>query len=76
MPIIYNKIEYKYNFITLLYIRNMKLFIIILLINCVWAQDNPYNIVVSSNPFITIEQYTTNVINALHLFTFQTPIFT
>jgi hypothetical protein len=30
-----------------------------------WAQDNPSNIVVSSNPFITIEQYTTNVINTL-----------
>jgi hypothetical protein len=30
-----------------------------------WAQDNPYNIVVTSKPYITIEQYTTNVINAL-----------
>jgi|LauGreStaDraftv2_3_1035109.scaffolds.fasta_scaffold74776_2 hypothetical protein len=31
----------------------------------VWAQDYPYNIVVTSKPYITIEQYTTNVINAL-----------
>lgn len=31
----------------------------------VWAKDYPYNIVVTSKPYITIEQYTTNVINAL-----------
>lgn len=31
----------------------------------VWAQNYPYNIVVTSKPYITIEQYTINVINAL-----------
>ena len=30
-----------------------------------WAQDYPYNIVVASKPYITIDQYTTNVINGL-----------
>jgi hypothetical protein len=30
-----------------------------------WAQDYPYNIVVTSKPYITIEQYTTNVIDVL-----------
>jgi hypothetical protein len=30
-----------------------------------WAQDYPSNIVVTSKPYITMEQYTTNVINAL-----------
>jgi hypothetical protein len=30
-----------------------------------WAQDYPSNIVVTSKQYITIEQYITNVINAL-----------
>jgi hypothetical protein len=32
----------------------------------VWSQNNPNNIITTSKPYITIEQYTTNVINALH----------
>ena len=31
----------------------------------VWSQNYPHNIITTTKPYITIEQYTTNVINAL-----------